>query len=319
MAHDHLSFDLLHRFQGNAHKDQKGCTAKADTQGSHGKYNVGDTRDNCKEDRSDNRQPVECPGDMVLRRLSGSNPRDKPAALLYVFCNLRRIECNGGVEVGEEDDQQHIKYIVEPAARFKVRIHPVGVAASRKERRNRNRQHQDTHREDDGDHAGLVDFEWDIGGVTSVHLSSHDTFGVLDGNLATPLLDHNDPDNNQYSDDQKGEQAQDIDLSCQDAQKHSVGTHWKLSNDTCKDEQRNAVSDAIFVDLFPEIHQEGCSGCQLEHGDGDADEVEFIECRAKPCDAESKSLRKSKYDSKVTGILGNLSASGFPFLRECFQ
>ena len=74
-------------------------------------------------------------------------------------------------------------------------LSPQVLLAGRCRRQHRRQQlGQVEHRagEDDGDDAGLVDLERDVGALAAVLLAAHDAFGELDGDASLALLDEHD-------------------------------------------------------------------------------------------------------------------------------
>src|SRR5690606_1318578 len=74
MPFDQLAFDLLHRLQRYPDEDQKRCSTDRDLirQASQSAYNHRQDRDDRKEERTAQRDPVQDPHDIFHRRLSRS-------------------------------------------------------------------------------------------------------------------------------------------------------------------------------------------------------------------------------------------------------
>ena len=52
-----------------------------------------------------------------------------------------------------------------------------------------------------------------------------------------------------------------------------VNSAWDSGNDTAKDDQRYTVSDAVFIDLLTEPHQECGTGGQSQYNNCDREKV----------------------------------------------
>src|SRR3954471_16876797 len=110
-----LALDLLHRVQRDAHHDQ-------DRRAAEREVLVGpDDRDGDERDQGDQAE-VQRPGqrdagqdvvEVLLSRLARPDPGDEVSVLLHVVGHLLRVEGDGDVEVGEEDDQPEVEGHVE--------------------------------------------------------------------------------------------------------------------------------------------------------------------------------------------------------------
>ena len=95
-----LGLDLASGFQQNANYDDDGVAAERQSTEVTAGDDISDHRnhsDCTEEDRTDQSDAVQDLGDVISRRLAGTDTGDEAAVLLQVVGNLNRVEGNRGV------------------------------------------------------------------------------------------------------------------------------------------------------------------------------------------------------------------------------
>ena len=75
-------------------------------------------RDQCQENRTDDRNSRHNLVQIVFGCLTRTDTRDKAAVCFHVVGNLIRVECDAGIEICEENNQHNIQYAVDPDTRI---------------------------------------------------------------------------------------------------------------------------------------------------------------------------------------------------------
>src|ERR1035437_2163962 len=212
VAHHQLTVDLLHRLQRDTDGDQQRGSPK----GELTDVPQGEDQQWCDSDRGEKQRTGQ--GDAVqhlreipLGRRSRTDPGDESSLFADDVGLLLRVERDRGVEVREEDDQQRVHADVVPTlARDEVVVDPLlNPSGAGAERRGDQRwEGQDRTGEDHWDHAGLIDLEWDVGALATVHSAADDTFGKLDWYSSLPRFDEDDPHDHRDADQEDREELE---------------------------------------------------------------------------------------------------------------
>src|SRR5262249_30639883 len=91
-------------------------------------------------------------------------------------------------------------------------------------------------------------------------------------------------------------------------------------DDTGKDDQRHAVSDAPVGDLFTQPHDEGGSGSQGQHRHQyETDAWIYDDTLPLECNGNTRRLYGAEHDGEIARICCDLAASEFTFLGQLLQ
>src|SRR3972149_672849 len=105
VSHRELGFDLLHRLQCDPDHDQDRDPGEGDRDAPDRTCDSRKHCDNGQEDRSGQCDPIEDEREVLRSLTTGADSWDETSLTLDHLRLLLGIELNGGVEVGEEDDQ----------------------------------------------------------------------------------------------------------------------------------------------------------------------------------------------------------------------
>ena len=183
--------------------------------------------------------------------------------------------------------------------------------------------------EDDGHNARHIDLDRNEGLLTADHLSALDLLGVLNRNLALGVLhEHNEPDDEKECNAETG----DCEVISRAAllgelPPYSEGVEHlgTACDDTRKEQNGNAVADALLVDLFAEPHDQ-CGACAEAGDDKDSDEgvdpfAAVLEDDVVALEHEviHGALEHTETDGGGTDDVVELLASLSTFLRQLLQ
>src|SRR5271166_6010482 len=107
-AHHQLRLELLHRFQRHADHDQDRGAAEVELLMGAREQDRRECRDSGEEQGAREGEAGEDPVQEFGRRPSRAHARDEPAVLLQVVGLIDRVERDGGVEVGEDEDEDRL-------------------------------------------------------------------------------------------------------------------------------------------------------------------------------------------------------------------
>ena len=202
VPHEEVRLHLPHGVERHPDHDEQAGPAEVERRVEPADEEVRQHRDEGEEDRARQRDAGERPVDVLRRLLARPHSGDEPAVLLHVVGEVDGVEHDGGVEVGEEDDEAAVQHGVgEVAGRQGLGddLHPRVTDEPRQGGREQDQRGGEDHRDD----AGGVDPEGDVGGLAPVDAPAHHPLGVLDGDFSLPLLHHDD----RGGDDQHHERA----------------------------------------------------------------------------------------------------------------
>src|SRR5262249_1983435 len=121
------------------------------------------------------------------------------------------------------------------------------------------RKHQKRGRKNRRNHACGVDLQWKVRALPSIHLFSDHPLRIMDRNTTvSPFHEYDEGDDEDaYESNQKKGYRLDLpDFDLGKGLKHCI---WKISDNACENDERDPVSDAALLDLFPQPHQESRS------------------------------------------------------------
>lgn len=259
---------MFHRVDGNTDDDEDGCTAEINP------FDARNPADKVRQDGDEGQEEGTGEGDsrhdaidIHSRRLARTDARDEAAVLLHIFRELRDVQRNSRIEIGEEHNQDGVHDRVGHRAPCKEACNPLDCFILY-ELCDGNREHQYRRSEDDGDDASLIDFQRNMCRVTAIHLTADDTFRILYRDAALTLCDFNDHDDHEQGDDSKKQGLEDVDRTSLDVLVNRHAALREARYDTGEDDERNAVADAASCDLVTEPHEETCA-CREDQGDHD--------------------------------------------------
>ena len=103
----------------------------------------------------------------------------------------------------------------------------------------------------------------------------------------------------------------------------------RLGHDACKEQNGNAVSDALLVDLLAHPHHQSRAGCEGENNDEGyknagttvsvKDNVLSIHAAVAQVEIVRRALNKTQDNGNIPGDGSNLFAALFPFLGHSLQ
>ena len=278
MAHQKLGLDLMYGVERDADDDQDRRAAEIEAPDLHdGGHEVGNQGDDRQKDGPAQRDALHHLRDVVRRGLTGPDAQDEPAVLLHVVGDVRWVEDDRRVEVGEEYDQRDIADDVEQAVRLKKSLKESSNGALAEEIRHRVGEDQDGRGEDDGDDPGLIDPQRDERALAAVHLVAHHALGVLDRQTPLPLLEHDASRDDDDHEDEPDQERQQVQLPHAD---HAPAPHHRLGDpghDAREDQEGDAVADAVIRQLLAHPH----------HGDGTRRERRHDQKRAEEAAREN--------------------------------
>ena len=115
VAHHELAVDLLHRLEGDAHRDQDRHATEGELADVPQREDEQrQDRDRGQEQRSGQRDAVQHLRQVLLGRRPRTDAGDEAALLADDVGLLGRVERDRRVEVGEEDDEHREEQDVEP-------------------------------------------------------------------------------------------------------------------------------------------------------------------------------------------------------------
>ena len=129
------------------------------------------------------------------------------------------------------------------------------------EHRNGLRQGEDGRRKDDRHNASCVDLDRQVGGLAAVHLAAHNALGVLDRDAALRIGHEHDEHNDRQADDNHQQGGKDAGRAAAEQADHGLDQRRAAGNDTCEQDDRDTVADAVLGDVLAQPHdQRGACG-----------------------------------------------------------
>ena len=276
VPHQHVAFHGAAGVQRHAHDDQQAGTAQLNAHAGDVAQHDGQHRDDAKEHSADQGDLAQALGDEVAGGLARTDAGDGAVVLAQVVGDLHRVVLNGHVEVVEGQDQQQVDDGVEDAVVVEhvEERHPEGALDLQQAADHVGNAAQGAG-EDDGHNAAHVHLDGNVARLTAVHLAAHHTLGVLhrDAALAVGEDDHE----HHRGDRQDGDDG-DVDVVLRLAVSsfgqqglHAADDVAPAGDDTDKDQQRNAVADALVVDLLAHPGEQLAASGEAQHDNNSAE------------------------------------------------
>ena len=236
--------------------------------------------------------------DKFARRLAGAEARDVAAVLLQVVRHLDRVELDRGVEVSEEDDQSEI----DDRIRDGVRLRPAAVAVAG-EGSDRSGKRRDRLGKDDRHDAGHVHLHGEVRALSAVHFTADHSLGVLHRNPALGIVHINDKDDDQESSDVHQHSDPPGKIAADDVADRAGDAGREAGDDAGKEDHGDAVSDAVFRDLFAEPHDESGAGGEREDDHDGSPDIGAGDKQTVVLDKHivGKALKQADADRGITG------------------
>ncbi len=161
-------------------------------------------------------------------------------------------------------------------------------------------------------------------GLSAHDATAYNALGVLHGNAALAALDvdyeahdgHHDSD--QYGNPQGRTRSPGTRLNFQIK---LVDTAGQADHDTRKNQERHAIANATFGNLFAQPHDECCTGCEREHGHDDEARAWIDDKITLPleADGDKQRLNATEDDGQVSRPLGNLASAKLSLFLQFSQ
>ena len=191
----------------------------------------------------------------------------------------------------------------------------------------RRRERENGRGEDHRDDAAGVHLERDVGARPAVHPAADDSLGVLNRDPPVPAFDEDDGgDHERHHDDQERQPDRSHLTGAKLVERDEHRTR-QPDDDPGEDDQRHAVADPAFRDLFPEPHDEGRAGRQCENGHQAESPARAVDERQAAGhlgvpleeDRDAHGLHDRQQNRPVACVLGDLAATELPFFRQPLQ
>ena len=199
VANEHLRFYLLHGLQYYAYDNDQAGTAERYACTEHTVKEVRDHRYNDQTDRTDEYDIIQNLIQIIAGRLTGSDTGNETTLLLHVIGNHQRIKCNGCIEVCKKYNQYNVQQKSQGINRltgfapvtgiqtFQDLCPYAGSVISDKGTDNNGELHNGLCK-NDGNNAGSIYFQRNIGSLSADHLSALHFLGILYRNLAHTII-----------------------------------------------------------------------------------------------------------------------------------
>ena len=187
--------------------------------------------------------------------------------------------------------------------------------------RNGSREQDDGAGKDRRNDAGHVQLQRQIGGLPLIDLVTDLTLGVVDGDPTLAALDEDHEgrhQNDQRHDDQRRHR---VHVAVADQRAHAANGAGQTGHDAGEDDQRDAVAQTPFSDLFAQPHQEHRAGDQrndrheAEHEAGVGDQVTL----RLQSHRDAQCLERGQCQREPPGVLGDDPPTGLAFLLDLLE
>ena len=201
---------LCHRIHGDSNDNEKTGTAEIEGHGILRDQEFRKDTHGRQISSADHGQPSQHVIEIFGRVRAGADTGDKAAVAFQIVGGVNGIEDNGRVEEGEEHDQADVEHQVERLAvaqESRDGGQPLRTAAAR-EARHGQRHEQQGGGEDRRNHAGDVQLQRQMRGLTAEHLVADLTLRILHHQAALgPLHEDDEGDDRDDQDDQQDDDA----------------------------------------------------------------------------------------------------------------
>src|SRR5690606_35015141 len=251
-----MRFDLIDRFERDADANHQAGASKLEGHPEGLRDDSWDDTDDGHVDRSANSQPSH----HRVKELSCLTPRADPwnvrLLLLEILRDIHRLKSDRRVEKAEEDDQEGkngVKHPITTIENAAEGLHPPDVHVGQS-----GGKHQQRRSKDRGDHAGHVDLERQVSGLTSVDPSRPLPTCILNRNTTLCLLEEDNHADGQQHHAQNTGHREGLDFTA-GARPILAHSRWNPRDDASKDDQRDAVTNTLFSGLLTQPHDQGCT------------------------------------------------------------
>jgi len=327
VAHHQLRLELPQGVESDTNHDEQAGAGEDERQlagpgqpGEHLRQCVHSTQ----EERAPQCDPVGDARQVLRRRVPRSHPRHEATVLTEVVADPARIEGDLRVEVREPDDQQRAERQSLPVGRVEPRTDGLQPARVRERPDHRLREDEDRHREDDRDHAGRVEAQRDVGGLTAHHLASHDLARVLHRDATFGLLHEHHAGDGDDQQCQVEDQAEHIGLPLADERELLSQRVGEGRHDPGVDDERDAVADPVLGDLLTEPHHHrDASDLGDEHDEPEERSVGPADAQraagTQQGDGQEQGLDRAQRRRAVARVLRDLAPTLLALLAELLE
>ena len=246
----------------NHENPEEGCTTEVHA------LDAGDVSDEVRKDCNECQEngAGQCDSGQYLiyihhGGLSGADAGDEAAVFLHVICQVLDIHGNGGIEIGEDKNEETVADGIWPGAPSKEITDGLDPAYV-DELCQGNGKHENGGCEDDGDDTGLVHFQRQVGGMAAIHSASDHTLGVLDRDSSLSFIHFDDHEDHGKGDDQEQEKLEGGNGADLEVIHHGGNSLREAGYDTAEDDKGNTVADTMFRNLIADPHEEAGACCE---------------------------------------------------------
>ena len=330
-----MGLNLLQRVEDDTDHNQQGSAAE-----EVGKLLVHTKHcaDDGGQDSDDSEKEGTREGDLrhdVINILSGLfagfHTGDETAVLLQLFGNLRRVDGDSRIEIGEEDDHDEEHDVVSPTIVVDEAIPETAGGDFGHVDESKGQEH-DGLREDDRHNAGRIDLQGKEVAGTAVLLVADDSLGVLDRDATRTLNEQDGEADDKHQHNQLDDEDDGTAVHFGDAGNSlEIESVRETGDDTDHDDHGDTVADTLVGDFLTEPHQDQGGADQQDVG-------AYGECRntkhlgiqhvdGKGLDTVlsfevgdvGRSLDGHNGDGQVTGNLVDLLTAAFAFLLQTLE
>ena len=322
MSHHHLAFELLDGVKRHADQNDDRGTAERDV-------HLGQSAQPDRQDRNHRQEQAAEEGglrddlrDKVGGGLAGTDARDGSAVLPQVVRNFNRIVLDCDIEIVEAHDEDKIqKRIPKPIiVERKQQPAPEALRIEVHQSSNGARHRQKGRGKDDRQHAGHVYLDRNKGRLAAVLLPAHDSLRILDGDAPLRIGHEDNEADHQHKQNDDRRNREEIHNRAFHSQleitDHTLDYRAAARNDRHEQDHRNAVADAVLVNLITEKDEEHRS-CGEAHQDDQPDEDAFpavVICNRAGFAQERRICKRLQERQSHNGVTGNLIEPSLAFL-----
>ena len=281
MTHGHLRFHFAYCLEDYTYNDEEGRTAERNNVQKTACENVEEKRetsDKAEEERTHKNNLIEDLLNVKSCRSAGTNAGDRAALLHKVIGNLNRIEGDRDIEVSKRNDKSEEQYYIdkapEAACGREYLVEEVRALNTCKLHDGKG-ERDDRARKDDRHNTGHIEFDREIGALTTVLLSANGAFCILDRDSSFCIghISHeyertyHDRDNRNPEDDLEPnrdnltlvDEGTVVDVV--EVLSESRECTRQAGYDVGEKDHGDTVADTLFVDSFAEPHNEASACC----------------------------------------------------------
>ena len=256
--------------------------------------------------------------------LTRSDAWNECTAFLQVVSGFTAIEHQGGVEKAEKHNRAGVQHHVNGLPRRQSAsdvFEPAHAVARREPADHRGRQQNDGRRKNGWYHAGHIELERQVRGLTAIHLVAHLSARVVDQDFALTALDkHHKVGDQADNDNDKDGHKHTHGASANQLQQTTDGAR-QARGDAAKNQNRDAVAQAALSDLFTQPHQKhGACGQRDHSGDAKTHTRRHHQTgRGLQRQSDAHGLKQSQAQGAIAGVLGDFATTGLAFFLQLLQ